>query len=62
VGFINQILEGSLLSQERLMEAREQYSPVSRPLSPAEAFDRWTQRIGDVPKAVERSWMTAPDL
>ena len=45
MGFINQIVEGSLLSHERLMEAREHYSPTNRALSPAQAFDRWTQRI-----------------
>jgi len=45
VGFINQIIQGSLLSHERLMEAREHYSPTDRALPPAQAFDRWTQRI-----------------
>ena len=65
VGFISQILEGSLLSQERLMEAREQYSPVSRPLSPAEAFDRWTRRIsiqGELSIAREIAGLTDEEL
>ena len=42
---INQIREGSLLSHERMMEAREHYSPTSGALSPEQAFARWTQRI-----------------
>lgn len=42
---IDQILEGSLLSKERLMQAREHYAPTGAPLSAEQAFARWTQRI-----------------
>ena len=41
---IDQILDGSLLSKERLLQAREHYTP-SGALPPEQAFARWTQRI-----------------
>jgi len=42
---IDQILDGSLLSKERLLQAREHYTPSAAPGSPELAFARWTQRI-----------------
>lgn len=42
---IDQILDGSLLSKQRLLQAREHYTPEGAPLSPAQAFARWTERI-----------------
>jgi len=42
---IDQILDGSLLSKQRLLQAREHYTPGDGPLSPAQAFARWTERI-----------------
>ena len=42
---IKQLLSGSLLSEERLMEAREHYSPTVEAKSAEEAFGRWTQRV-----------------
>jgi hypothetical protein len=45
MSFFKQILEGSLLSRERLMEAREFYVPFARESSGEAAFARWTQRV-----------------
>ena len=42
---ITQILDGSLLSRSRLMQAREQYAPSDGPSSPEREFARWTERI-----------------
>jgi len=42
---IDQILDGSLLSKQRLLQAREHYTPGDGPLAPAQAFARWTERI-----------------
>lgn len=42
---LKQILDGSLLSNERLMQAREHYAPTRDELSPERAFARWTQRV-----------------
>ena len=42
---IDQILDGSLLSKQRLLQAREHYTPEDGALSPAQAFARWTERI-----------------
>ena len=42
---IKQILDGSLLSRSRLMQAREQYAPSDGALSPEREFERWTERI-----------------
>ena len=42
---IDQILDGSLLSKERLLQAREHYTPSGAAPSPELAFARWTQRI-----------------
>jgi len=37
---IDQILDGSLLSKERLLQAREHYTPSTAPGSPELAFAR----------------------
>ena len=42
---IDQILDGSLLSRERLLQAREHYTPAGAPASPEAGFARWTQRV-----------------
>jgi hypothetical protein len=42
---IDQILDGSLLSKERLLQAREHYTPAGAPASPEAGFARWTQRV-----------------
>ena len=42
---LNHLFSGSLLSSERLMQAREFYSPTKTSLPSEQAFARWTQRI-----------------
>ena len=56
VGFINQIVEGSLLSYERLMEAREHYSPTNRALPPGQAFDVSDTRSIAEPAELDCRW------
>lgn len=43
--FLNQIIDGSLLSGDRLLRAREFYSPIDKRLPTQVAFARWTQRV-----------------
>jgi hypothetical protein len=45
MSFFSQILEGSLLSNERLMQAREFYAPFRKQTTVQAAFARWTQRV-----------------
>ena len=62
---INQLLSGSFLSDERLMEAREHYSPTLEAKSPQEAFARWTQRVSlqsEVGSAREMAGLTEEEL
>lgn len=42
---LDQILSGSLLSRERLLEARDFYAPAPPPDSAAAGFARWTERV-----------------
>ncbi len=61
----NRILNGSLLSDERLMEAREQYSPTVTAPSPELAFARWTQRVSiqsELVSAREMAGLTEEEL
>jgi hypothetical protein len=48
MSFFNQITGGSLLSSERLMQAREFYAPFKKETSAQLAFGRWTQRVSVV--------------
>ena len=62
---IDQILDGSLLSKERLLQAREHYTPTGAPLSPEGAFARWTQRLSvqsDLGSAREIAGLTDDEL
>jgi len=62
---INQLFAGSLLSNERLMEAREHYSPTTEAKSPEEAFARWTQRVSlqsELGSAREMAGLTEEEL
>jgi hypothetical protein len=49
MSFLQQIFEGSFLSSERLMQAREFYSPFERNSPTQLAFARWTQRVSVQP-------------
>ncbi|MEO7335522.1 MAG: hypothetical protein ABIV63_02985 [Caldimonas sp.] len=42
---IDPILDVLLMSKERLMQAREHYTPVGAPLTADASFTRWTQRV-----------------
>lgn len=45
MSLFNQIVDGCLVSTDRLMRAREFYSPSAAVSSPQQAFARWTQRV-----------------
>jgi hypothetical protein len=45
VSLLQQIFEGSLVSRQRLMEARQYYSPRRGPVTPEQAFAGWTDRV-----------------
>jgi hypothetical protein len=45
MSLLNQILSGSLLSRERLLQARDFYAPAPPPDTAAAAFARWTERV-----------------
>jgi hypothetical protein len=45
VSLLQQILDGSLVSRQRLMQARQFYSPQSSVPTPERAFARWTERV-----------------
>jgi hypothetical protein len=45
MSFLKQIIDGSILSGERLMRARGFYSPSEGKTSAQVAFARWTQRV-----------------
>ena len=62
---INQLLAGSLLSNVRLMEAREYYSPTNQVKSPEQAFAGWTERVSlqsEVGSAREMAGLTDEEL
>jgi len=45
MSLLNQILSGSLLSRERLLQARDFYAPAPPPDTAAAAYARWTERV-----------------
>lgn len=45
MSFVTQIIDGCLLSTDRLMRGREFYSPCAAGASTQETFGRWTQRV-----------------
>jgi len=49
MSILDQIIDGSLLSTERLMQAREHYAPSRQEPSAAAAFARWTERVSVQP-------------
>lgn len=62
---LKQFLDGSLLSNERLEQAREHYSPTSAEPAPQIAFARWTQRVAvqaELGSAREISGLTEEEL
>ena len=49
MSFLRQILDGSLVSRDRLMQAREFYSPSERNGPAQVALARWTNRVSEEP-------------
>lgn len=45
MSLLDQVLSGSLLSRERLLQARDFYAPAAPPATPEAAFARWTERV-----------------
>lgn len=45
MSLLAQILSGSLLSRERLLQARDFYAPAAAPDTAAAGFARWTERV-----------------
>ncbi len=45
MSMLQQIIDGSLVSHQRLMQAREFYSPSEKNLPPRAAFAQWTKRV-----------------
>ena len=65
VSVIDQILGGSLLSSERLMQAREFYAPTRAQLPSEAAYARWTQRVaaqGELDSARELAGLSDEEL
>jgi len=45
MSLLQQLIDGSLVSRDRLMRAREFYSPAESDASAGVAFARWTKRV-----------------
>ena len=45
MSLLDQILSGSLISRERLLQARDFYAPAPPPDTAAAGFARWTERV-----------------
>jgi hypothetical protein len=62
---LTQFIHGSLVSRQRLMQAREFYSPSPRNLPARLAFERWTRRVLEQPAlamARELAGLSGPEL
>jgi len=65
MSLLQQIIDGSLVSRQRLMQAREFYSPSTRDGPARIAFARWTNRILEQPAlgvARELAGLSEPEL
>lgn len=65
MSLLQQVIDGSLLSRQRLMQAREFYSPSARNAPARVAFARWTNRISEQPAlsvARELAGLSGPEL
>ncbi|MFL6661051.1 MAG: hypothetical protein ACJ8G7_02665, partial [Rhizobacter sp.] len=45
MSLLQQLLDGSLVSRQRLMQARQFYAPQAAPATAEQAFARWTERL-----------------
>ena len=62
---LTQFIHGSLVSRQRLMQAREFYSPSPRNLPARMAYERWTRRVLEQPAlavARELAGLSGPEL
>jgi len=65
MSLLTQFIHGSLVSRQRLMQAREFYSPSPRNLPARLAFERWTRRVLEQPAlavARELAGLSGPEL
>ena len=65
MSMLKQFIHGSLVSRQRLMQAREFYSPSPRNLGAGLAFERWTRRVLEQPAlavARELAGLSGPEL
>ena len=65
MSLLQQIIDGSLVSRERLMQAREFYSPSERKGPARVALARWTTRVSEQPAlglARELAGLSGPEL
>jgi len=65
MSFMQQIIDGSLVSRQRLMQSREFYSPSERKAPARVALARWTSRVLEQPAlsvARELAGLSEPEL
>jgi len=65
MSLLQHIIDGSLVSRQRLMQSREFYSPSERHGPAREALARWTQRVLEQPAvgvARELAGLSGPEL
>jgi len=65
MSLLSQCIDGSLVSRQRLMQAREFYSPCEKDLPARAAFARWTSRVSEqaaVSVAREIAGLSEPEL
>jgi len=65
MSMLRQIIDGSLVSRQRLMQAREFYSPSQTNVSARVAFARWSNRVVEQPAlgvARELAGLSGPEL
>jgi len=65
MSLLRQLIDGSLVSRQRLMQAREFYSPADRNLPARDAFARLTARVSEQPAlavAREIAGLSEPEL
>src|SRR5215203_1599687 len=62
---LTQFIHGSLVSRQRLMQARDFYAPSPRNLPARLAYERWTRRVLEQPALVvarELAGLSGPEL
>jgi len=65
MSLLQQMIDGSFVNRQRLMQAREFYSPSTRNAPARAAFARWTTRVSEQPAlgvARELAGLSGPEL